>query len=454
MWVPPLVSELPYPSRRAPRLFLVVRAARKRCGAHWVCLRLGAAVSGSASQVPLPLKSHTTLLYAGQEMKFSTAFRCLTVLVTIIASASAQSFSGTLTPVYYYMALSASGGGATGSASDYKATTPSTSSACGNLGIRQSVLGAMQRASQVLDPVCVATCLSAGYVVTGTSNTSITSFTSAYTGSSCTCWTGSGFDQYLSFNINGNTNLLNGNSFSQAWLYTPSPSNPSNYTSAFMFSWQVVDISGNVPNGGNIFCSAYLALTAGSVLGFNSPVPSPPLPPPPLPSSPPLPPPLPPSPSTMYLSASLTLVGYTVSTFGTAQAVAFNTVIAAMADTTASSVTITSVAAASGRHLLLTGVTVAFSVATSTPIFTTSLLNNQLANPTAVATAFQGGGLTACTGVVVAVSPATTATVPVATTSLPSTTTTTTTTSSALKAHQLVAFWSLIVFSHTLFASF
>jgi hypothetical protein len=97
---------------------------------------------------------------------------------------------------------------------------------------------------------------------------------------------------------------------------------------------------------------------------------------------------------------------------------------------------------------------VAFSVATSTPIFTTSLLNNQLANPTAVATAFQGGGLTACTGVVVAVSPATTATVPVATTSLPSTTTTTTTTSSALKAHQLVAFWSLIVFSHTLFASF
>ncbi len=33
-WVPPLATELPYPDRRAPRRFLVVRAARTRCGAR------------------------------------------------------------------------------------------------------------------------------------------------------------------------------------------------------------------------------------------------------------------------------------------------------------------------------------------------------------------------------------------------------------------------------------
>ncbi len=42
-WVLPLVSELPYPARRAPRRFLVVCAARKRCGA---CLGVPAARHG------------------------------------------------------------------------------------------------------------------------------------------------------------------------------------------------------------------------------------------------------------------------------------------------------------------------------------------------------------------------------------------------------------------------
>ncbi len=43
-WVPPLVSELPYPARRAPHRFLVVCAARERCGA---CLGVPAARRGS-----------------------------------------------------------------------------------------------------------------------------------------------------------------------------------------------------------------------------------------------------------------------------------------------------------------------------------------------------------------------------------------------------------------------
>ena len=47
-WVPPLVSELPYPDIRALRLFLVSARLLKGAARVWVCLRLGAAVLGSA----------------------------------------------------------------------------------------------------------------------------------------------------------------------------------------------------------------------------------------------------------------------------------------------------------------------------------------------------------------------------------------------------------------------
>jgi hypothetical protein len=42
-----MVSELPYPGRRAPRRFLVIVKGVARA---WVCLRLGAALSDSARQ--------------------------------------------------------------------------------------------------------------------------------------------------------------------------------------------------------------------------------------------------------------------------------------------------------------------------------------------------------------------------------------------------------------------
>jgi hypothetical protein len=55
------VSEMPYPDRRAPRLFLAVHAASSKVRrASAACLRLGACVSGRARRHAASLWAHTS----------------------------------------------------------------------------------------------------------------------------------------------------------------------------------------------------------------------------------------------------------------------------------------------------------------------------------------------------------------------------------------------------------
>jgi hypothetical protein len=116
-----------------------------------------------------------------------------------------------------------------------------------------------------------------------------------------------------------------------------------------------------------------------------------------------------------YVSATLSVAGYTVATFLAPQAAAFKAAVAADAGVTAAAVTITSVAAsaAAGRHLLQSSVAVTFSVATT------------VSGAAAVATAIGNGmtgaqlvaaGLSAATGATVTTAPVTaaSATAPVA----------------------------------------
>ena len=131
--------------------------------------------------------------------------------------------------------------------------------------------------------------------------------------------------------------------------------------------------------------------------------------------------------SLTYVAAVVTLSGYTTSTFGTAQANAFKLAVAGGIQMPASSITITSVLSASlGRHLLQSGVNVAFTVTVAMSSVSeaamTAALSSLPSSPSALST-LQSAGLTACTGVALVGTPGATTTVPTdATSYLPVTT--------------------------------
>ena len=125
-----------------------------------------------------------------------------------------------------------------------------------------------------------------------------------------------------------------------------------------------------------------------------------------------------PAAGTAYVAATLTLGGYSATTFGTGEAAAFRAAVAAAASTTAASVTITAVAdaVAGRRRTHSTAVAVSFTVAST---------NSQTAGVSAALSAlsvanFAAQGL-AVTNVAVTAAPATTQTAPVAAAGLPST---------------------------------
>ena len=106
--------------------------------------------------------------------------------------------------------------------------------------------------------------------------------------------------------------------------------------------------------------------------------------------------------STVYVSSVATLTGYTVATFGTLQASQFKQAIATAFSISSSSVAITSVTNAVGRHLLQSSVAVAFTVTTtSANAATVTTLMSNVSGSGAVMS-FVGAGLTSCTGVSVA----------------------------------------------------
>ena len=108
--------------------------------------------------------------------------------------------------------------------------------------------------------------------------------------------------------------------------------------------------------------------------------------------------------NTVAITGAHTLSGYTASTFGTAQAAAFKSVLATSAGVTFSSVYITSVtnAAGSGRHLLQASVTVGYSIL----VPATANVTAAISSITAITTSsLVSAGLTSCTGVAVATAP-------------------------------------------------
>jgi hypothetical protein len=101
-----------------------------------------------------------------------------------------------------------------------------------------------------------------------------------------------------------------------------------------------------------------------------------------------------------YITGALSFDGYTTSTFGTVQAAQFTSVVANAVSLPTSAVTVTSVAAtsnvtASGRHLLLTGITVSYSIATTLSM-STNIVTALATAPPSVAQ-MQAAGLTQVT---------------------------------------------------------
>ena len=130
--------------------------------------------------------------------------------------------------------------------------------------------------------------------------------------------------------------------------------------------------------------------------GINCPPPpTPPRPPPPSPPPrppPPSPPPFSTTAAPVYLAASLS--GYTVATFTAPHQTAFVSGVALALNVDLTAVTITSVtaAASAGRHLSQSGVTVAFTVlTTSAPTTISTLLASAL--PAALTTSFAAAAL-------------------------------------------------------------
>lgn len=152
--------------------------------------------------------------------------------------------------------------------------------------------------------------------------------------------------------------------------------------------------------------TALKAVSAGSVPLWTVPVvtspppPSPALstarPPPPSPAPGAGPTMQPPASQPAYVSATLSLSGYSVSTFGTAEATQFKAAVAATLGATANAVTITSVTAPSGRHLLQSSVNIGFTLATtygSQDSVSSKILYSMTSQ------AFQLAGLHACSSV-------------------------------------------------------
>jgi len=104
----------------------------------------------------------------------------------------------------------------------------------------------------------------------------------------------------------------------------------------------------------------------------------------------------------MYVNSTVSLVGYTVSTFNSAAQLSFRTAVANATGVAASAVAINSITAPSGRHLLQNSVSVTYTVTTTQA--------NMAAVSTAMATGptpaqLQAAGLTAATGLTVTSAP-------------------------------------------------
>lgn len=123
-----------------------------------------------------------------------------------------------------------------------------------------------------------------------------------------------------------------------------------------------------------------------------------------------------------FVSSTLTLAGYTVATFGSAQAAQFKQAVATAAGVQPASVTITAVSAATlQRHLLAVGsVSVSYSVQVATAA--ASAASAALAGGTLAVASFTAAGLVSCTGLAVTSAPASGAATPVPLPSLPVTT--------------------------------
>jgi hypothetical protein len=128
--------------------------------------------------------------------------------------------------------------------------------------------------------------------------------------------------------------------------------------------------------------------------------------------------------STIYIVGAVTLDGYTVATFGTAQAASFTSAVATAAGVAANAVTVTGVTnvanVASGRHLLAAGVAVSYSIATT--MAASAAVTGALAAAPPSAVALRTAGLAAVTTASATTPSATTAApVAVVATSLPQT---------------------------------
>ena len=106
--------------------------------------------------------------------------------------------------------------------------------------------------------------------------------------------------------------------------------------------------------------------------------------------------PPPPSPAVALVALKVTLSGYSVATFNTAAQAAFSAAVAATLGISASAVTVTSVTAPVGRHLLqASGVVVAFTVSTTlSTAAASSTLSSGTTFATALSSAFVASSLT------------------------------------------------------------
>lgn len=177
---------------------------------------------------------------------------------------------------------------------------PTLTTVCGNLGIRTQILSAIQRA-QVRDPICLATCLTAGYTVVSTVQPNLgpqvwvpISVSSAYSGTTCACWSSSAMDDG-NFIFKGNQDKLTGTSFSQAAMGARiGDTNITLWWLPIYFD----QYGDNLSDGTS--CQVDFIVSSGTVLGIAAASP----PRPPLPRAPSRSPPSPPPPPTSSLSTT------------------------------------------------------------------------------------------------------------------------------------------------------
>jgi hypothetical protein len=143
--------------------------------------------------------------------------------------------------------------------------------------------------------------------------------------------------------------------------------------------------------------------------GTSSPPPSPP-PPSPSPAAAPTPAAV----ANSVVTSAVTLSGYTVATFGTAQAAAFKSIWASYLNVPTTAVVITNVAnaAGSGRHLSTTGVQVTFAVTLLSASAATAAVTALTTYPASALATIQAGLPLVTSAPVVATLPTTGSTVP------------------------------------------